>query len=157
MRKGARWLIRERTRRYAELVAAVPGSGGLSEACLPSVTIEEARRRGLTITHSLSFTDNTSAESVFENGKPQSDGLHAVNLLRQQTMAMLGVHQKHERVTSEDNVLADLLSRGDIEEALRFAEETGMTAELIVLTPRQRSLEGIPPTWPSPQGQSQRS
>ena len=72
-------------------------------------------------------------------------------------MAALGVHQKHERVTSEDNVLADVLSRGDLEEALRFAEETGLRAELITLTPQQRSLSGIPPTWPPPQGQHTRS
>ena len=109
--------------------------------------IEHARAVNHTVTHSLSFTDNSTAEHVAENGKPQADGLHEVNLLRLRCMQQLGVQQAHARVASADNVLADLISRGDEGVAERFAETAGVACLRLHLTEGQRTLHGIPPTW----------
>ena len=67
---------------------------------------------GLCPTHSLAFVDNTAAEHVAENGRTTADALHALNLRRQQRLVAEGIHQATARVTSIDNDVADLISRG---------------------------------------------
>jgi hypothetical protein len=112
---------------------------------------QRARELGNAATHSLAFIDNTSAESVAENGRPQAEGLHLVNERRLAWTQQMGVMQAADRITSEDNVVADRLSRQEIAAATAFAIELGLPIETLQLTHEQRTLEGITPTWPSPQ------
>ena len=61
-----------------------------------------------------------------------------------------GAYMLASRVASEFNDVADLLSRGDIAGALRFAEEAGLPTlrlDIYELAPEQRDLGRIPPTW----------
>jgi hypothetical protein len=44
-------------------------------------------------------------------------------------------------------VLADWLSRGDLDEVLRVAVACGLTPRELRLTPAERSLEGIAPSF----------
>ena len=62
-------------------------------------------------------------------------------------VVQLGVQQAHARVASADNVLADLISRGDEGVAERFAETAGVACLRLHLSEGQRTLHGIPPTW----------
>ena len=108
---------------------------------------EFALERGLTPTHSLAFTDNSTAEAIAEFGRTTKDGLFALNARRQEWLLTHGVHQSTERVASVDNDVADLLSRGDIDEALRFPTESKLTILRLELSSSQRDLSFVPPTW----------
>jgi hypothetical protein len=118
-----------------------------NSACSQAIQIR-ARQLGNAATHSLTFIDNTTAECVFENGKPQTDGLHQVNERRLQWTQQMGVMQAADRVTSDDNVVADRLSRAAIKEACAFASFLCMPIETIHLSHEQRSMSYITPTWP---------
>ena len=109
--------------------------------------IPYAQSRGLPVTHTVAYVDNTTAELVAERGRPGSDGGHDINLQRVEWLAAQGISEKNKRVASIDNDVADLLSRGDIEEALRFPREAGLKILKLDFSPEERSLEGISPTW----------
>ena len=100
-------------------------------------------------THVHSFVDNTSAEYVSERGRPGKDslGMHHVNKERQRQLTSRGLHHKTSRVTSKDNDIADLLSRGRIKAALRFARSAGMLTIRVPIPPEYRDLSKIPKTW----------
>jgi hypothetical protein len=51
------------------------------------------------------------------------------------------------RVESVFNDVADLLSRGDIEEALRFPREAKLPILRLPVPSSIRSLDGVPTTW----------
>ena len=106
-----------------------------------------ARSIGLRPTHSLAFVDNTAAEHVAENGRTTADSLHALNLRRQQRLVAEGIHQATERVTSVDNDVADMLSRGDVAGALRFPRSAGLAVVRLVPDVEMIETESIPPTW----------
>jgi hypothetical protein len=108
---------------------------------------EFARERGLHPTHSLAFTDNSTAESIAEFGRTSKDGLFALNKQRQHWLLTHSVHQSTERVASVDNDIADLLSRFDIDEALRFPADAGLETLRLELSKEQRDLSFVPPTW----------
>jgi hypothetical protein len=101
------------------------------------------------VTHVLSMVDNTSAEFVSERGRPGKDslGMHHINKERQQHITSRGLHQKTSRVTSKDNDIADLLSRGRIKAALRIAREAGLVTIRVPIPPEYRDLSAIPKTW----------
>jgi len=111
------------------------------------VFVDYARSIGGTATHVHTFIDNTTAEHVAERGRTSTDGLNELNTRRQQWLVDAGVHQRTSRVASVFNDIADLLSRGDIVEALRFAEEAGLPTLRLDISPSIRSLDGIPHTW----------
>ena len=102
---------------------------------------------GLCPTHSLAFVDNTAAEHVAENGRTTADALHALNLRRQQRLVAEGIHQATARVTSIDNDVADMLSRGDIEGALRFPRAAGLAVLRLDVDVDMIETESLPPTW----------
>ena len=106
-----------------------------------------ARSVGLCPTHSLAFVDNTAAEHVAENGRTTADALHALNLRRQQRLVAEGIHQATARVTSIDNDVADMLSRGDIEGALRFPRAAGLAVLRLDVDVDMIETESLPPTW----------
>ena len=106
-----------------------------------------ARARGLTITHLHSFVDNTTAEHVAERGRTQAEALNELNQRRQQRLVDERLHQKSSRVASVFNDIADLLSRGDVEEALRFAVEADLPTLRLHVTPVLRELASVPATW----------
>jgi hypothetical protein len=115
-------------------------------SCTSQCFIEHARKQGCEMTHSLSFTDNTTAEHVAERGSESTEGLHDVNESRKLWLYSMGVIQKSRRVASVDNDVADLLSRGAVAEALRFAE--GMPTLRLHLPQQMRDTSHIAPTWP---------
>ena len=106
-----------------------------------------ARSVGLCPTHSLAFVDNTAAEHVAENGRTTADALHALNLRRQQRLVAERIHQATERVTSVDNDVADMLSRGDIEGALRFPRAARLAIVRLEADAAMIETESLPPTW----------
>ena len=85
--------------------------------------LEEARRRGVSISHLCEFTDNTSAEYAADRGKPSSARLTELVTRRYDALYEMGVSGACERVASADNDIADGLSRGGemLADALRMA------------------------------------
>lgn len=106
-----------------------------------------ARSAGLRPTHSLAYVDNSTAECIAESGRATTEGLHQLNAERQQWLIDEGIHQSNERVASVDNDVADLLSRGDIDEALRFPAASGLPVLRLAAEGEQRDFSHIAPTW----------
>ena len=96
--------------------------------------------------HSVCFTDNTTAENISEFGRATTDGLNEINSSRQHWLVENHIFQSSERVESKDNDIADLLSRGDIEEALRFPETYDIEIVRVDLLPDERDTSFITPT-----------
>ena len=117
-----------------------------ASACSRRV-VEFAHEQGHYPTHSLTYIDNTTAESINENGRTQTDGLAAVNARRLEWLIAAGVHQKSKRVASIDNDVADLLSRGRIDDALRFATDANLPTLRIHLSAAERDTSWVPTTW----------
>ena len=111
------------------------------------VAISYARSVGLDTTHTLAFTDNTTAESIAERGRTQVEALHALNARRQQYLVAFGVHEATERVTSVDNDIADHLSRARVNDALRFPTALGLTTHRLIIPSAIRSTHNLPETW----------
>jgi len=111
------------------------------------VAVSYARSVGLNATHTLAFTDNTSAESIAERGRTQVEALHALNARRQQYLVAFGVHEATERVTSIDNDIADHLSRARVSDALRFPTALGLKSLRLPIPPAIRSTITLPMTW----------
>ena len=109
--------------------------------------IRYAREQGFTASHSLAFTDNSTAESIAEFGRTDKPGLFALNARRQAWLIENGVFQANERVASIHNDVADLISRGHIDKALRFPSESGLSILRLHLSKEERDLSAIPPTW----------
>ena len=106
-----------------------------------------ARSVGLRPTHSLAYVDNSTAECIAESGRATTEGLHQLNAARQQWLVDEGIHQSNERVASVDNDVADLLSRGDVEEALRFPAASGLPVLRLAVEVEQRDFSHVAPTW----------
>ena len=53
----------------------------------------------------------------------------------------MGLHVANARVASIDNDIADLLSRGDIWDALRFARDAGLAVQELAVDPELRRIE----------------
>ena len=56
------------------------------------------------------------------------------------------VHVATGRVSSVDNVLADWLSRGLVDEVVRVAQECGYTAVQLDIPPTIRDMSNLPPS-----------
>jgi hypothetical protein len=95
---------------------------------------------GKNFTHTTAFVDNTTAESIAENGKTSTEMLNELNLARLKQLLIRGVHEKNERIASVDNDVADDLSRGEIAEALRQPQECGMRCVELQVPQRYREL-----------------
>ena len=106
-----------------------------------------ARSLGCAVTHSMAYVDNTTAENVAEYGRTTADALHALNLRRQQRLVAEGIHQASERVASVDNDVADLLSRGDIEGALRFPRSAELRVLRLEVDADAIDTSSLPQTW----------
>jgi hypothetical protein len=91
-----------------------------------AVFLDKAAELGCAITHTTAFVDNTTAQHIAESGRTSTAMLNALNMVRLQRLLKRGVFESNERVTSVDNDVADLLSRGDVEEALRFPIDCGL-------------------------------
>ena len=118
--------------------------------------IELLRRRGHEITHTLAFTDNSTAECTAEFGRTTTDGLNELNLRRQNELLRLGVHEATERVASVDNDIADKLSRGQVAQALAIAKRMGLSITRVGVEDSRRSMHGIPTTWDAQQPPTRR-
>jgi hypothetical protein len=73
--------------------------------------------------------------------------MHHINKRRLSELHKRKIHQKTSRVPSKTNLIADLLSRGSIAEALRFARTAGLPVVRLPCAERWRDLSTIPPTW----------
>ena len=106
-----------------------------------------AREHGLAASHSLAFTDNSTAEHVAERGRATTEALNQLNVRRQAWLVQEGVSQRSERVASVDNDVADMLSRGDEAEALRYPKANGLPVLRLVVSDADRDTSEIAPTW----------
>ena len=98
---------------------------------------------GKNFTHTTAFVDNTTAESIAENGRTSTEMLNELNLARLKNLMDRGVHEKNERIASVDNDVADDLSRGEITEALRQPRECGMRCVELQVPQRYRELPSL--------------
>ena len=120
---------------------------GFTKDAVATRMLQQAKHMGISITHLQSYVDNSTAENVAERGRTQSDAMSELQKRRIERNLEWGVFETTERIASADNVVADLLSRGDIEDALRFAQEAGIPAYRLRLTPEQRDTSWVPRTW----------
>ena len=112
-----------------------------------AAAFEYADAKGVLYTHSMAFVDNSTAEHVAENGRSQSAAMQQLNLERQQFITARGVFESTERVASVDNDVADDLSRGRIDEALRVPRHAKIPVERIYISKEQRCMAALPTTW----------
>ena len=136
------------------------GSWTPAEVARFSINVLEAKARDMvgraivehamakaTVTHTLAYVDNTSAQFVSENGRTESAAMNQLNERRHAWLVQNGVHEATERVASVDNDVADLLSRGDVDEALRFARWHRLPAVRLGVEAHRDTSE-LAPTWP---------
>ena len=109
--------------------------------------VKYAKQRGVEVSHVLTFIDNTCAEFVAERGRTHSEGINQLNQRRHSVLLAEGISQMTERVASIFNDVADLLSRGDIKEALRHPREAGLKVIRLKVDADVRQLDGVEPTW----------
>ena len=81
-----------------------------------------------------------------ENGKTSTVILNALNLLRLERLKARGVFESNERVASIDNDVADLLSRGAIQDALRFPQQAGLSTVKCEVKKEYRQMPTLPST-----------
>ena len=117
-----------------------------------AIIVQYAQAMGCKVTHTMAYIDNSTAEYVAERGRTHSDPMHELNLARQQWLLDLGIYETTERVASIDNDVADLLSRGDVDEALRFPSTSGLKIKKLNIPPELRDMSELTPTWPQPSG-----
>lgn len=86
----------------------------------------QARAVGCSATHTTGFNDNTTAENNAERGRVGTALLNAMLIERQQRFLAHNIYARNERVASTENDIADLLSRGSIDAALRFPLSAGL-------------------------------
>jgi hypothetical protein len=98
---------------------------------------------GKNFTHTTAFVDNTTAESIAENGRTSTEMLNELNLIRLRDLMSRNVHEKNERIASVDNDVADDLSRGEIREALRHPQECGMRCVELQVPQAYRQLPSL--------------
>ena len=98
---------------------------------------------GKNSTHTTAFVDNTTAESIAENGRTSTEMLNELNLIRLRDLMARKVHEKNERIASVDNDVADDLSRGAIREALRYPSECGMRCVELQVPVAYRELPSL--------------
>ena len=73
--------------------------------------------------------------------------MNYLNLQRQTALTSSGLHQMTLRVPSTFNDVADLLSRGEEQEALRFPRSCGLPVVELAVLPQWRDLTDVPRTW----------
>ena len=108
---------------------------------------EYAREHGMAATHSLVFTDNSTAEHVAERGRATTEALEQLNAARREWLLAAGVHQKTDRVASVENDVADALSRDAVEEALRFPRACKLPTLRLGVSHDARDTSHLAPTW----------
>jgi hypothetical protein len=103
----------------------------------------KARSLGCSATHTTGFNDNTTAEFNAENGRVGTALLHAMLEERRDRFMAHNIHARNERVASEENDIADLLSRGRIDDALRFPLAAGLSCERLEISPVLRKFPSL--------------
>ena len=111
------------------------------------VILNHAKAKGCEVTHTLAYVDNSTAENIAERGRTTTESLHDLNLERHEWLLEHGIVESTERVASIDNDVADLLSRGSIEEALRFPKEAKLPILRLEIPKSVRSTANLKPTW----------
>jgi hypothetical protein len=105
--------------------------------------VSKARELGCTATHATTFNDNRTSEANAEYGRPGTALLNSMLQEKQERAHEMGLHVANERVASIDNDIADLLSRGDIYEALRFPRTANMRVLRLDVEPSLREFAGL--------------
>jgi hypothetical protein len=111
---------------------------------------ELARSLGDSANHVRAFVDNTSAENVSEYGRPgaTAEGMQYLNRRLKEKLSDAKIFIETKRVTSKANIIADLLSRDALEEALRYPGDCGISCIEIQPAAEWRGMtELIPATW----------
>ena len=108
--------------------------------------IDHALAGGVPVSHTMAYVDNTSAQYVSEFGRTDSEAMNQLNERRQAWLVELGIYEATERVASVDNDVADLLSRGAVEEALRFPRACSLPMLQLDVS-AYRDTSTLAPTW----------
>ena len=107
--------------------------------------VKEARKLGLPVSHAREHTDNTAAEHVAERGRPQTYEMHELTLHRYQRLIREAFNTATLRITSEDNDVADGLSRGGekLAAAIRLAVQGGLAVQRLAIDPLENDLQAM--------------
>ena len=87
--------------------------------------------------------NGSTAEHNAERGRVGTALLNAMLIERQQRFAAHGIYARNERVASEENDIADLLSRGSIEAALQFPLSAGLKCVELEVPPSLRAFPSL--------------
>ena len=104
------------------------------------IMIDYAKGLGLPITHTIAYIDNSTAEMIAENGRTSTATLHELNHRRITRRTKSNVFETNERVASVDNDVADMISRGAVEEALRIPLEEDLIIQRLEVPPEIREV-----------------
>ena len=107
--------------------------------------LDHARNVGVDVTHLFEFTDNRAAELTAEFGKPHTPRMQALIKAAYVELRSLEVYNSMLRITSEDNDIADGLSRGGekLADALRIASATGIQVKRLAPLEKWRDLTAL--------------
>jgi hypothetical protein len=107
--------------------------------------LAHARDVGVAITHLFEFTDNRAAELSAEFGKPHTARMQALVKAAYVELRTLAIYSSMLRIASEDNDIADGLSRGGemLASALRIASATGIRVRRLTPLERWRDLTNL--------------
>jgi hypothetical protein len=88
----------------------------------------------------VEYTDNTAAEIIGDSQYSKAEHMLRIAAWRAEFMDGTGLCVLPQRVTSEDNVWADWLSRGRSAEVLAEARALGLSPTILSCPPRSRAL-----------------
>ena len=106
--------------------------------------VHHARSLGCSAKHATAFSDNRTAEANAEFGRPGTALLNLMLQQRQEEADSISLHLANDRVASVDNDIADLLSRGDVYEALRFPRAAELKVLRLEVDPARRRIPQVP-------------
>ena len=104
--------------------------------------IQAAGELGVPITHVLEFTDNVAAEMAADRGSPHAELMTLIIRGRGDALGGLGVYTATVRIATDDNDLADGLSRGGahLAEAMRLAAASGLPVRRLLVADSVRAI-----------------
>ena len=104
--------------------------------------IQAASELGVPVTHVLEFTDNVAAEMAADRGSPHAELMTLIIRGRGDALSGMGVFTATVRIATDDNDLADGLSRGgaQLAEAMRLAAASGLPVRRLLVADSVRAI-----------------
>ena len=107
--------------------------------------IDKARELGLHVSHVREFTDNRAAELSAERGRPHTERMSLLIRERYEHLVEMKITPSAARIATEDNDIADGLSRGGelFVDALRIAAASGLPLQHLRIDAGRRCSEEL--------------